>query len=105
MQSVPYRDIQTISPSTIHKKLTSEGVFIVTVNHKPFAAMIAAMIGLNDENVQESLLLASGLHAQLAAHSFRNQARKDRIDKTTLKEVSVLINKTRVERKRGKQIY
>lgn len=101
MQSVPYRDLQNIAPLTLRKKLTSEGVLVVTVNNKP----CAVMIGLNDENVQESLLPGSPLGAQLASHSIRNQARKDGIDKTTLKEVNAVIKKTRVQQKRGRQSY
>jgi hypothetical protein len=99
MQSVPYRDLQNIAPSIFRKKLTSEGVLVATVNNKPFAAMI----NLNDENAQELLLLVSRLRAQIAALSIRNQARKDGIDKTTLKEVNAVIKKTRVQQKRGKQ--
>lgn len=99
MQSVPYRDLQNIAPSIFRKKLTSEGVLVVTVNNKPFAAMI----NLGDENAQELLLLVSRLRAQIAALSIRNQARKDGIDKTTLKEVNAVIKKTRVQQKRGKQ--
>ena len=99
MQSVPYRDLQNIAPSIFRKKLTSEGVLMATVNNKPFAAMI----NLNDENAQELLLLVSRLRAQIAALSIRNQARKDGIDKTTLKEVNAVIKKTRVQQKRGKQ--
>ena len=95
MQSVSFLDFQNIAPSILHKKLTSEGVLVVTVNNKPFAAMI----NLNDENTQDILLLASRLRAQMAALSIRNQARKDGIDKTTLKEVNDLIKKTRAEQK------
>ena len=95
MQTVPYRDLQNIAPSIFRKKLTSEGVLMATVNNKPFAAMI----NLNDENAQELLLLVSRLRAQIAALSIRNQARKDGIDKTTLKEVNTLIKKTRAEQK------
>lgn len=90
MQSVPYRDLQNIAPSIFRKKLTSEGVLVATVNNKPFATMI----NLNDENAQELLLLVSRLHAQIAALSIRNQARKDGIDKTTLKLFRVSISET-----------
>jgi len=101
MQSVPYRDLQNIAPSTLRKKLTSEGVLVVTVNNKPFAAMI----NLVDENTQDILLFASRLRAQMAALSIRDQARKDGMDKITLKEVNVLIKKTRAEQKQDKQVH
>jgi len=87
MQSVSFRDLQIIAPSTLRKKLTSEGVLVVTVNNKPFAAMI----NLGNANTQDILLLTSRLRAQMATLSIRNQARKDGMDKTTLKEVNVLI--------------
>jgi len=87
MQSVSFRDLQIIAPSTLRKKLTSEGVLVVTVNNKPFAAMI----NLGNANTQDILLLTSRLRAQMATLSIRNQARKDGMDKTTLKNVNVLI--------------
>lgn len=95
MQSVSFRDLQNIAPSTLHKRLTSESVLVITVNNKPFAAMI----NLNDENVQELLLLVSRLCTYMATLSIRNKVRKDGIDKTTLKEVNTLIKKTRAEQK------
>ncbi len=101
MQSVSFRDLQNIAPSTLHKRLTSEGVLVVTVNNKP----IAAMFNLDDESAQDILLLASRLRAQMATLSIRNQAHKDGMDKTTLKEVNALIKKTRVEPKQDKQSY
>ena len=100
MHSVSFRDLQNIAPSTLRKQLTSEGVLVITVNNKPFAAMIS----LYDENTQDIRLLVSRLRAQMAARSIRNQARKDGMDKTTLKEVNALIKKARAEQKRGKQL-
>lgn len=100
MQSVSFHDRQSIAPLILRKKLTSEGVLVVTVNNKPFAVMI----DLDNENTQDIILLASRLRTQLAAFSIRNQARKDGMDKITLKEVNALIKKTRVEQKRGKQL-
>lgn len=88
-QSVSFRDLRNIAPSTLRKKLVGEGVLVVTVNNKPFAAMIS----LDDENIQDILLLASRLRAQMAAHSIRNQARKNGMDKTTLKEVNALVKR------------
>ncbi len=98
MQSVSFRDLQNFALSTLRKQLTSEGVLAITVNNKPFAAMI----NLDDENDQDVLLLASRLRAQMATLSIRTQAREDGMDKTTLKEVNALIKKTRVEEKRRK---
>jgi hypothetical protein len=95
MQFVPYRDLRN-APSALRKKLTSEGELVVTVDNKPFAVMIS----LGDENVQDILLMVSRLRAQMAMRSIRSQARKDGLDKMTLKEVNALIKKTRAERKR-----
>ena len=95
MQFVPYRDLRN-EPSTLRKKLASEGELIVTVDNKPFAVMI----NLGDEDVQEVLLMVSRLRAQMAARSIRSQARREKLEKMSLKDVNALIKKTRAERKR-----
>lgn len=97
MQYVSFRDLQNIAPLILRKKLTSEGVLVVTANNKLFAAMIS----LDDVNAQDTMLMVSRLRAQTATLSIRNQARKDGMDKTTLKEVNALIKKMRAEQKRG----
>ena len=84
MKYVPFRNLQNITPLILHKKLTSEGVLVVTVNNKPFAAMIS----LDDMNTQDTALTVSRLRAQMATLSIRNQARKNGVNKTTLKEVN-----------------
>jgi hypothetical protein len=95
MQFVPYRTLRN-EPSTLRKKLESEGDLIVTVGGKPFALMVS----LNDaEDVQDILLLVSRLKAQMAVRSIRSQARKNGLDKMTLKDINTLIKKTRAERK------
>jgi hypothetical protein len=95
MQFVPYRALRN-EPSALRKKLENEGDLIVTVDGKPFALMI----NLNEsEDIQDILLLVSRLKAQMAVRAIRSQARKDGLDKMTLKDVNALIRKTRVERK------
>jgi hypothetical protein len=95
MQFVPYRALRN-EPSALRKKLESEGDLIVTVGGKPFALMI----NLNEsEDVQDILLMVSRLKAQMAIRSIRSQARKDGLDKMTLKDINALIKKTRTERK------
>lgn len=95
MQFVPYRDLRN-EPSALRKKLASEGELVVTVDNKPFAMMI----NLDDENVQDILLMVSRLRAQMAARSIRSQARRDGLDKMTLKDMNAIIKKTRADRKR-----
>ena len=68
----------------------------MTVDNKPFAVMI----NLGDENIQDILLMVSRLRAQMAARSIRSQARRDKLDKMSLKDINALIKKTRAERKR-----
>ena len=95
MQFVPYRTLRN-EPSALRKKLESEGELIVTVDGKPFALMI----NLNEiEDVQDILLMVSRLKAQLAVRSIRSQARKEGLDKMTLKDVNAIIKKTRMKRK------
>jgi hypothetical protein len=95
MQFVPYRDLRN-EPSALRKKLASEGELVVTVDNKPFAVMI----NLDDENIQDVLLMVSRLRAQMAARSIRSKARRDGLDKMTLKDVNAVIKKTRADRKR-----
>jgi hypothetical protein len=95
MQFVPYRDLRN-EPSALRKKLATEGQLIVTVDNKPFAVMI----NLGDEDVQDILLMVSRLHAQMAARSIRSQARRDGLNKMSLKDINAVIKKSRAERKR-----
>jgi len=95
MQFVPYRTLRN-EPTTLRKKLASEGELVVTMDNKPFAVMIS----LGDENVQDILLMVSRLRAQMAVRSIRSQARKAGLDTMALKDVNALIKKTRTERKR-----
>ena len=94
MQFISYRELRYKTPSALRKKLGSEGVLVITTGNQP----IAAMIGLDDENFQDILLIGSRVRAQLAARAIRNKARRDGLDRITLKEVNAVINKTRVER-------
>jgi hypothetical protein len=95
MQFVPYRELRN-EPSALRKKLVREGELIVTVDNKPFAVMI----NLGDENVEDILLMVSRLRAQMAARSIRSQARREGLNKMTMKDINALIKKTRAERKR-----
>jgi hypothetical protein len=95
VQFIPYRTLRN-EPTTLRKKLASEGELVVTMNNEPFAVMIS----LGDENVQDILLMVSRLRAQMAVRSIRSQARKAGLDKMALKDVNALIKKTRAERKR-----
>ena len=95
MQFVPYRTLRN-EPTTLRKKLASEGELVVTMDNQPFAVMIS----LGDENVQDILLMVSRLRAQMAVRAIRSQARKAGLDTMTLKDVNALIKKTRAERKR-----
>lgn len=95
MQFVPYRDLRN-EPSALRKKLASEGELVVTVDNKPFAVMI----NLGDENIQDVLLMVTRLRAQMAARSIRSQARRDGLDKMSLKDVNAIIKKSRAARKR-----
>jgi len=101
MQSVSLLDLQVTAPSTLRKKLISEEVLVVTVNNKPFAAMIS----LDEVKTQDITLMVSRLRAHSATLSIRNQAHKNGTNRTTLKEVSALIKRTRLEKKQIKQAH
>ena len=95
MQFVPYRTLRN-EPTTLRKKLASEGELVLTMDNQPFAVMIS----LGDENVQDILLMVSRLRAQMAVRAIRSQARKAGLDTMALKDVNALIKKMRAERKR-----
>jgi len=95
MQSVSFRDLQNITPSTLRKQLISESVLVITMNNKPFAAMIS----LDDLNAQDTMLMVSRMHAQMAVRAIRDQAHRTGLNGMTLKEVNALIKKTRPEQK------
>ena len=95
MQFIPYRDLPN-EPSALRKKLASEGELIVTVDNKPFAVVI----NLSNEDVQGVLLMVSRLRAQMAGRSIRSQARRDGLNKMSMKDINAWIKKTRAERKR-----
>ena len=95
MQSVPFRDLRNIAPSTLRKRLVHAGELLLTMNNRP----IAVMIGLDDENAQDIMQLVSRFRSQMAVSSIRSQARKNGLNKMSLKEVNAVISKTRVERR------
>lgn len=96
MQFISYRDLRNSTPTALREKLTNAGELLLTVKNKP----IAVIIGLNDENTQDIMLLVSRLRAQKAVSSIRRQVRKDGLNKMSLKEVNALISRTRVERQK-----
>jgi hypothetical protein len=95
MQSIPFRNLRNITPSTLRKKLAHTGELLLTVNNSP----VAMMIGLDNENAQDIMQLVFRFRAQMAVSSIRSQARKDRLNKISLKEVNAVISRTRMERR------
>ena len=92
---MPYRDLKNIAPKTLCKKLTSEGKLLLTVNNK----LIALMVGLYGEEMQDIVLLVSRLRSQLAVRTIRNRAHREGLDKMSLRDINALSRKTRVKRK------
>lgn len=93
MQFISYRELGNNALSDLRKKLSSDGALVITSGNKP----IAAMISLDDENFQDTLLLVSKMRAQMAANAIRSKARRDGLNKMTLKEVNTLIKKARIK--------
>ena len=93
MQFISYREFCNKDPSVLRKKLSSESVLIITTGNKP----IAAMIDLNYENLQDTLLFVSQVRAQAAARAIRSKVRRDGLTRMTLKEVNTLIKKSRMK--------
>ena len=59
MEFISYRELHNETPSALRIKLSSVGVLVITTGNQP----IAAMIDLDDENLQETLLIISRMRA------------------------------------------
>ncbi|HCS40243.1 MAG: hypothetical protein ACYDH2_06285 [Anaerolineaceae bacterium] len=94
MQFIPYRNLRN-EPATVRKQLSSEGELVVTNGGKPFALMIDIP---ENENVDEILLMASRIRAQMAIRSIRSNARKNGTNKLTDDQINEVIQKTREDR-------
>jgi hypothetical protein len=94
MEFIPYRMLRN-EPSALRKKLSDQGELIVTVEGKPFAAMID-LSNIND--IEDVLILLSRLKAQMALRAVRSQARIEGKEKLTDAEIDSLVNKSRQER-------
>jgi len=93
MQFISYRELGNNALSDLRKKSICEGALVTTSGNKP----IAAMISLDDENFQDTLLFVSQIRAQMAANAIHNKARRDGLNRMTLKEVNTLIKKARMK--------
>jgi hypothetical protein len=89
MQFITYRELRNLIPSALSKRLTNEGELVSILNNRP----LAVMISLEDENAQDIVQVVSRLSAQIAVRSIRSQARGDRLNKMTLRDVNALIKK------------
>lgn len=94
MEFIPYRMLRN-EPSALRKKLSDQGELIVTVEGKPFAAMID-LSSVND--IEDILILLSRLKAQMALRSLRSQAKIKGTDRFSDDEIDSLVQKTRRER-------
>ena len=94
MQFIPYRNLRN-EPAAVREQLSNEGVLVVTNSGKPFALMIDIP---ENENIEEFLLMASRIRAQMAIRSIRSNARKNGTNKLTDDQINEVIQKTREER-------
>jgi hypothetical protein len=94
MQFIPYRNLRN-EPAAMREQLSSEGELVVTNGGKPFALMIDIP---ENENIDEILLMASRIRAQMAVRSIRSNARKNGTNKLTDDQINQVIEKTREDR-------
>jgi len=94
MQFIPYRNLRN-EPAAVREQLSSEGELVVTNGGKPFALMIDIP---ENENIEEILLMASRIRAQMALRSIRSNARKNGTSKLTDEQINEVVEKTREER-------
>jgi len=76
----------------VREQLASEGELIVTNAGKPFALMIDLP---ENENIDEILLMASRIRAQIALRSIRNKARLNGTNQLSDAQIDEMIQKTR----------
>ncbi len=95
MEFIPYRALRN-EPKALRQKLADAGELVITVDGKPFAMMIDLT---GNDSIEDILLMASRLKAQMAARAIRSQARRDGRDTLTEDQIEALIDKTRQERK------
>ena len=91
MQFIPYRNLRN-EPSSVREKLSSEGELIVTNGGKPFALMIDIP---ENENVEEILLMASRIRAQMAVRAIRSKARANGTSQLSDAQIEDVIQSTR----------
>jgi len=94
MQFIPYRNLRN-EPAAVREQLSSEGELVVTNGGKPFALMIDIP---ENENIDEIMLMASRIRAQMALRSIRSNARKNGTSKLTDEQINEVVEKTREER-------
>lgn len=94
MQFIPYRNLRN-EPAAVREQLSNEGELVVTNGGKPFALMIDIP---ENENIDEILLMASRIRAQMAIRSIRNSARKNGTNKLTDDQINEVIQKAREDR-------
>ncbi len=94
MQFIPYRNLRN-EPVAVREQLSNEGELVVTNGGKPFALMIDIP---ENENIDEILLMASRIRAQMAIRSIRSNARKNGTNKLTDDQINEVIQKTREDR-------
>jgi hypothetical protein len=94
MQFIPYRNLRN-EPAAVREQLSNEGELVVTNGGKPFALMIDIP---DNENIDEILLMASRIRAQMAIRSIRSNARKNGTNKLTDDQINQVIEKTREDR-------
>jgi hypothetical protein len=90
MQFIPYRNLRN-EPSAVREQLANEGELVVTNGGKPFALMIDIP---ENESVDEIMLMASRIRAQMAVRSIRNKARSDGTSNLTDDQINEIIQKT-----------
>jgi hypothetical protein len=91
MQFIPYRNLRN-EPAAVRKQLSSEGELVVTNAGKPFALMIDIP---ENESIDEILLVASRIRAQMAVRSIRRKAKINGTDDLTDEQINEVIQKTR----------
>ena len=92
MQFIPYRNLRN-EPSEVREKLANEGELVITNGRKPFALMIDIP---DNESVEDILLMASRIRAQMAVRSIRRNARSNRTSQLSEENINDLIQQTRM---------
>ena len=72
---------------------------LLTVNGKPMAILLS----VDSESADDTMLTLQRLRAQQALQAIRQDARKKGLDRLSMDQITALVDKTRLDRRRAER--